>query len=856
MRYVLISALLVFPVGMVSGLEVARDGTPAATIVVPAFDKNQTNEEKWTARAAEWLHDYVKKSTGADLVLVTEGEKTTGNVISVGHTRLAADAGITTEGMKWDECRLLVKGNTLFLIGRDTYGPGSRDDLGAKGTCRAVVTFLEDFIGCKWFIPSPQGELVPEMKSITVPDDLDKSSVPVFVYGHGRYLYGVGTPAGLANNFRTAIAAYTAGGHTWPVWVPYKEYFEEHPEYFAMINGKRVGDRWNHLCTSNPEVKEILLREVRKKFDEGYEWVQLAQSDGYKRCQCPDCEALDNYRGWFGDDKTFFFETLRNNPCERIHLLHKAIIDECQKSHPDKKVHLLVYGPTSWPSKKFDRYGDNVVAEVCPHYEDTLPVWKPKVWASTVYVYFWGSYHGAGIGPKYAPDQVAESLRLFRDNNVIGIYYCGGGEDWGLEGPAYYTAGRLMGNPDIDPAECVRDYCTFVYGEAGGTMVRFFDELYKRVKVHKPLAQIGQDFQSAESIYTTLFPPKTIQRLDQLLTQAENQAGSERAKGWLKLTRDGFDYVRINADMFTFYRAYMADRTAPNLFQVKRAVEKWKAHRQKLLDYGNDKTYVRTWYPGWGAVKQFIEEGGQMHSRIGAPVNWDFDKLASRFTQTSAGPARLVVSRANGTVDIDGVINENEWQNAKREEMGQMEGVAAEVKTCIRLLFDNENLYVAFECDEPDAEKFDVAFAGHDGPIWNSECVEIFLDTEATKTQYQHFIAAPRAGAYYDARRGYITDPLNPLMDREDTGWDPSWHYAFKMDTAKKRWTLEAAIPFKSLDIAAPGPGTQWRANFGRERYAGRKSPMLYLWAPNELGTGFCEPLCFGEIRFEQAPEK
>jgi hypothetical protein len=115
-----------------------------------------------------------------------------------------------------------------------------------------------------------------------------------------------------------------------------------------------------------------------------------------------------------------------------------------------KKVHLLVYGPTSWPSKKFDKYGDNVVAEVCPQYEHTLPVWKPKVWASTVYVYFWGGYHSTGIGPKYAPEQVADSLRLFRDNNVVGIYYCGGGEDWGLEGPAYYTAGRLMGNPDID----------------------------------------------------------------------------------------------------------------------------------------------------------------------------------------------------------------------------------------------------------------------------------------------------------------------------------------------------------------------------------------------------------------------
>ena len=59
-----------------------------------------------------------------------------------------------------------------------------------------------------------------------------------------------------------------------------------------------------------------------------------------------------------------------------------------------------------------------------------------------------------------------------------------------------------------------------------------------------------------------------------------------------------------------------------------------------------------------------------------------------------------------------------------------------------------------------------------------------------------------------------------------------------------------AAGVFASLGVAAPRPGAVWAGNFGRERYGGHKQPQLFLWSPNDLGAGFCEPLCFGEIVF------
>ena len=102
--------------------------------------------------------------------------------------------------------------------------------------------------------------------------------------------------------------------------------------------------------------------------------MQLAQTDGFSNCECAKCEALDEYTSVreAREKKVDFYDNLKDHPCERVHLLHKAVIDACAKSHPKKKIHLLVYGPTLWPSKKIDKYGDNVVSEVCSSEEKIL----------------------------------------------------------------------------------------------------------------------------------------------------------------------------------------------------------------------------------------------------------------------------------------------------------------------------------------------------------------------------------------------------------------------------------------------------------------------------------------------------
>jgi len=625
--------------GRASALDLVSNGEPRATVVLPQ------KPDAWTQQAGEWVLEYVKKATGATLALANEPGPAEGNIIAVGHTELAKNAGVSLDGLKWDGGKLVVRGRTLFLLGRDEAPPEERRaHLGARGTCKAAVTFLEKFLGVRWLVPGPNGEYVPQTRDVAVPDDLDVTVQPIFAYGHGRYLYGVNTPGSFANNFRTAVKMKTFGGHSWPVWVPVKKYGKTHPEYFYFDGKKRHPMDRNHLCTTNPEVKDILLREIRKVFDAGYDWCQLAQSDGFRRCQCPNCEKLDNYRGWKNvNNEEFFFHTLRDNPCERVLLLHKAIIDACAKSHPNKKVHLLVYGPTSWPSKKFDRFGDNVISEVCHHYEQTLPVWRDKVAAQTVYVYFWGTYKPQGIGPKFTPSQVARMIRLFRDNNVIGVYYCGGGECWGLDGPAYYTAGRLMGDPDLPVDQLVREYCDGLYRGASDAMYAFFQDVFKRVEAMRTIAVYGRATNNTETLYTVGFPPAVLTRLEQRLKAAERAADTERARMWVKLSRDEFDYVKHTAIMYHYYRAYQLNRSAENFVQLRQAVADRKAHLDKILAY--DKEYASQWFPGLSVMRGYFSKRGRARRHLRAPVTWDFEEMGKQYEGMAGGKPEAALNR-------------------------------------------------------------------------------------------------------------------------------------------------------------------------------------------------------------------
>ena len=847
-------------------LVLVEDGNAAATIVIP------DDADSWTKMAADWVQEYVEKVSGAQLSLVPESKAPSGQLVSVGHTRMAAEAGVTADGLKFDGCKMVVRGNVLFLIGRDvapqhpSYGPIPKPDrkpwdyipiilkghqapakIGAKGTCRAVTFFLEEVCGIRWLVPTPQGTLIRKRGRIAVPRDLDKKFEPWMMYHSNRLLYGDprSEPAAYANNYRVAVKLYSRGGHTYPVWVPASNYVRQHPEYFVLVNGKRTGVG-NHLCASNREVRQIILREIQSLFDSGFDLVQLDQSDGYQPCQCAECRELSNHTG-ARDEKG---ELKIEHPGEPMLELARWVAEQCLEKYPGRYIHLLVYGPTAFPSKKFRTFPKNVLLEFASSASpELIGRWEGRtVTGGTVYTPWHWTDYGIGIGVKLTYIEAADIMKYYKKQGITGIH-SGGGQCWGLQGPTYYVFGKMMGDPDLDPKELLREYCGGLYGPAAELMMDFFERLH--MQSDKELI-LNQTFTASER-FMLYYPPTRLQVLDDLLKRAERAAQTERQKNWIRMTRDEFDYIQLVTKAIYLYRAYQINKDPGDLSQLKSAVAAFDAYRKRIVHYDGD--YVFDYFPGHGVLCNVLTRGqGQggygsdwtavrkrvnLNDLSGTDIGVDTCSIDKPFTlnfKSADIEGSFRIQYTKNPPKADGKVGEAEWQNAPPVFM------RGTVQTEIRGLYDDENLYIAYICEEPRKEGPKGQDIKRDNPICFMDIVELFVDPESSieSRRYYHFLVGATPNAIMDLREGFKT-----LRD-QDTSWNaPGFHYGFHKDMQKKVWSIEMVLPFKDINATAPQAGDVWLGNLAREGHG------LHQWSKG--GTaGFCNPKSFGKFRFEK----
>ena len=177
---------------------------------------------------------------------------------------------------------------------------------------------------------------------------------------------------------------------------------------------------------------------------------------------------------------------------------------------------------------------------------------------------------------------------------------------------------------------------------------------------------------------------------------------------------------------------------------------------------------------------------------------------------------------------VDGVLQPGEWDSAARIDgfFGAQDGKPAARPTTVLLGHDAANLFLAVLCGgQPKPQAVQRA---HDGPVWEDDAVEVFLQPGGAGGYYH--LAVNAAGSRYDAC-------CAPGIDKS---WNAPWQAAAR--TAEAGWTVEMAIPFASLHARPEGA---WRLNFGREE---ADTGSATCWSPTF--DGFHTPGRFGEVVF------
>ncbi|MDH3748247.1 MAG: carbohydrate binding family 9 domain-containing protein [Gammaproteobacteria bacterium] len=146
----------------------------------------------------------------------------------------------------------------------------------------------------------------------------------------------------------------------------------------------------------------------------------------------------------------------------------------------------------------------------------------------------------------------------------------------------------------------------------------------------------------------------------------------------------------------------------------------------------------------------------------------------------------------NGEIHIDGLLDEQAWQDAARididTETRPGENIPARVKTVAYLVEDGENLYIAFDAADPNPSAIRAYLRDRDS-AWNDDFVGIVVDTYGDERRAFEFFANP-LGVQMDL----TNDDVNK---NEDDSWDAIWDSAGQIHA--KGFVVEMQIPLSQL---------------------------------------------------------
>ncbi len=188
-------------------------------------------------------------------------------------------------------------------------------------------------------------------------------------------------------------------------------------------------------------------------------------------------------------------------------------------------------------------------------------------------------------------------------------------------------------------------------------------------------------------------------------------------------------------------------------------------------------------------------------------------------------PERYIAYRTPAPLEIDGHLDEPAWEaaswTANFVDIEGNGGPTPRFRTRVKMLWDDVNLYVATELEEPHVWG---TLVERDAVIFYDNDFEIFIDPDGD-THHYYELEINALGTLWDL---FLVKPYRDggpaingwyIRDLQAAVWvDGTLNRPADQD---RGWTVEVAIPWAALAEAAdrpspPEPGDQWRVNFSR----------------------------------------
>ncbi len=232
-------------------------------------------------------------------------------------------------------------------------------------------------------------------------------------------------------------------------------------------------------------------------------------------------------------------------------------------------------------------------------------------------------------------------------------------------------------------------------------------------------------------------------------------------------------------------------------------------------------------------------------------------------------PRHYACHRVPRAIEIDGVIGESEWATANwSDAFVDIEGAkraAPRFRTRMKMLWDDQYLYIAARMDEPHVW---ATIVQRDEIVFHNNDFEIFIDPDGDTRNYYE-IEVNALGTIFDLflPRTYIDGgPADHAWNMPGMRWAVSVQGTLNdARDVDEGWSVEFALPWSAFAEKGgmqcpPREGDEWRVNFSRVQWrhqvnAGRYQRVSgvkednWVWSPQGV-IDMHRPQRWGVVRF------
>ncbi len=188
-------------------------------------------------------------------------------------------------------------------------------------------------------------------------------------------------------------------------------------------------------------------------------------------------------------------------------------------------------------------------------------------------------------------------------------------------------------------------------------------------------------------------------------------------------------------------------------------------------------------------------------------------------------------------INLNGIMDEQCWGNAVQSsdfiQTEPNEGALASEKTEVKVLYDEQNLFIGVICYDSEPEKIVHNELQVDGEVDNDDNFIVVLDTFNDKRSGFYFMTNPN-GARFDGKItginiGVMGNRQGPRGVNKD--WNGIWDVAANI--GDYGWSVEIVIPFKTLRFTSEEL-QNWGINFQRNIVRKNEESLWTSWGRDD----------------------